>query len=366
VVDTGLDLTHPDLVGSLWVNVGEVAGNGLDDDGNGCVDDVHGCDFVDGDGLPADGHGHGTHVAGIVGADTNNGIGVAGMGWGVRVMPVRVLDDAGSGGIWSVSEGIRYAADNGARVINLSLGGYGGAQDLQNAVSYAQGRGALVVAAAGNDNLPMPFYPAVYDGVVGVAATDDADQKAGFSNYGSHVDVAAPGVDIHSTLLQPAAYGEKSGTSMATPMVSGLAALIWTRYPSVTASQVAAAIQDSAVDLGSAGWDAYFGWGRIHAADALRSTPSAAVVTRSQIGHEPSLTVPQPVSYRPGQVIVSLRGVPAASQVAGLQVLEAGSQAGVLLLRVPEGQEEAVARALLGRSDVDYAHPNYLLSVAER
>ena len=364
IVDTGADLTHPDLVGSLWVNVDEVAGNGLDDDGNGCVDDVHGCDFADGDGSPVDGHGHGTHVAGIVGAETNNGIGVAGMGWGVRVMPVRVLDDAGSGGVWSVSEGIRYAADNGARVINLSLGGYSGGQGLQDAIRYAQGKGALVIAAAGNDNLSLPFYPAFYDGVVGVAATDNADQKAGFSNYGSFVDIAAPGVDIYSTMLRPVAYKEMSGTSMAAPMVSGLAALIWTRFPSVTASQVAAAIQNSAEDLGSAGWDAYFGWGRIHAADALRSAPPAAGAARSQAGYELASTVPGPAPYRSGEVIVSLRGVPSAQQVAGLQVLEAGSRAGTLLLRVPEGQEEVFARALRARSDVDYAHPNYLLSVA--
>jgi subtilisin family serine protease len=323
VIDTGIDLTHPDLVGSLWVNVGEVAGNGLDDDNNGCVDDVHGCDFADGDGSPADGHGHGTHVAGIIGAETDNGIGVAGMGWGVSVMPVRVLDDEGSGGVWSVSEGILYAANNGARVINLSLGGYSGAPSLQSAISYAQSKGALVIAAAGNDNLSMPFYPAVYDGVVGVAATDGADQKAGFSNYGSYVDIAAPGVDIYSTWLQPAAYREMSGTSMAAPMVSGLAALVWTRFPSATASQVAAAMQKSAEDLGSVGWDAYFGWGRIQAADALRSAPLAAAGSPS--GREPAAAAPAAALYRSGEVIVSFCGVLSAQQVAGLQVLEAGS-----------------------------------------
>jgi subtilisin family serine protease len=362
VVDTGVDLSHPDLVGALWTNTGEVDANGWDDDGNGYVDDARGWDFIDGDGVPADGYGHGTHVAGIVGAATDNGIGVAGIGWDVTLMPVRVLDDGGNGDDWTVSEGIRYAADNGAQVINLSLGNNSGSFLLQQAVAYAQQKGALVVAAAGNSNSSYAFYPASYGDVVGVAATDSADQKAYFSNYGTYVDIAAPGTGIYSTELLPVGYAYKSGTSMATPMVSGLAALVWAQYPSAIASEVATAIQNGAEDLGEPGWDPTYGWGRIDAAQSLHST--SFVSAQLQPDDEPAEIAATPASHRPGEVIVSLRGALSVQQVAGLSIAGVSRQAGLYLLRVPAGKEEAIAEMLQERADVVYAHPNYLLSVA--
>jgi len=366
VVDTGVELSHADLADGLWSNGGEIAGNGVDDDGNGYVDDVYGWDFADGDNGPWDEHGHGTHVAGIVGATTDNGIGVAGMGWGVTVMPVRVLDATGNGSDWEVAQGIRYAVDNGAQVVNLSLGGAGGGDALEQAVQYAQGKGALVIAAAGNWGVSMPFYPAYYAGVIGVSATDESDARPSFSNYGSYVDIAAPGDNILSTKPAPVDYGLLDGTSMATPMVSGLAALLWTEHPSATSTQVWAAIQDGAEDLGSPGWDPYFGWGRIHAPNSLYSgsiVGSQAQEPRLDTALPITHTALFPVEFRPGEVIVSVRGAHLAL-AEGWSVIARDTRAGVYLIRVPIGEEIASAQALQARPDVVYAHPNHVLSVA--
>jgi subtilisin family serine protease len=366
VVDTGVDLDHPDLVDSLWVNRGEVVGNGDDDDNNGYVDDVYGWDYVDDDGEPRDAHGHGTHVAGIVGAMTDNGVGVAGMGWGVTVMSIRALDEMGNGSDWDVAQGIRYAVDNGAKVVNLSLGAGSGSQNLAEAVQYAQDKGALVVAAAGNWNVSYPFYPAAYGGVIGVSATDANDQKASFSNYGSYVDIAAPGVSILSTKPFPIDYATMNGTSMATPMISGLAALLWTKYPSATSDQVWTAIRIGAEDLGSPGWDAYFGWGRINAANSLGGgsiagdqAQRAGPCATDPLTHTALL----PVEFRSGEVIVSVSGVYSVLE-EGWSVMDADPRTGAYLIRVPAGEEVAAARVLQGRLGVRYAHPNHVLSAA--
>jgi subtilisin family serine protease len=348
VVDTGVDLAHPDLVDSL----------------------VAGWDIVGDDASPTDGHGHGTHVAGIVGAATNNALGVAGMGWGTKVMPVRVLDDRGEGDVWSVAQGIRYAVDHGARVINLSLGGDSGGESLADAIVYAQDRGAIVIAAAGNQNTSAPFYPAAYEGVIGVSATNASDEKASFSNYGAYVDVAAPGDSIYSTLRRPAGYGYMSGTSMAAPMVSGLAALLWTHHPEASAAQIVAAIKDGAADLGSEGWDPIYGWGRISAANSIYATlapdsrmPDASVLATGKD------SVQSDAAYRPGEVIVQMRGVSRQDELGlgkGMRLLRANAESGLYLLGVPVGSEVASAEALARDANVTYAHPNYLLYAADR
>jgi len=192
IVDTGIDLNHPDLAGKLWINPGEIPGNGIDDDGNGKVDDVNGWDWVNNDGDPQDDIGHGTHVAGIIAAATNNGTGVAGVCPNCRVMALKVLDAGGSGTYTNIAAGITYAADKGAKVINLSLGGYAESSLLQDAVTYAS-QTAVVVGAAGNENRNVRFYPAAHDDVIAVAATDQIDQKAPFSNYGEWVDLTRAG-----------------------------------------------------------------------------------------------------------------------------------------------------------------------------
>ncbi|MGC8780520.1 MAG: S8 family serine peptidase, partial [Anaerolineae bacterium] len=243
VVDTGVSLSHPEFAGRI----------------------LPGWDFVNSDSDPSDDNGHGTHVAGIIAAAMNNGLGTTGLAPNVSILPVKVLGAAKSGTWANVSLGIRYAADYGAKVINLSLGGTTPSTALLDAIRYAQSKGALVVAAAGNNGSSAPFYPAYYDEVVAVSATDEYDQYWTISNYGTWVDVAAPGSSIWSTYWttsNPNGYGFMSGTSMAAPHVSGLAALIWSVNPTLSPAQVRDIIQSTAVDKGAAGFDPYYGWGR--------------------------------------------------------------------------------------------------------
>ena len=272
VIDTGVDLDHPDLVGKLWINADEIPDNGLDDDGNGYVDDSHGWDFVNDAAEPQDDYWHGTHVAGIAAADTDNGQGVAGVSWGARIMPLKVLNASGDGNYADVASAIVYAADNGARILNLSLGGEDYSAALADAVGYARQSGCLLAAAAGNDSGAV-LYPAANDGVLAVVATTRWDRRWYGSNYGPEVDVAAPGADIYSTTLDDA-YLSASGTSAATPHVSGLAALVWSVQPDLTSDEVARVITETVRDLGAPGWDQFYGWGRI---DAYQAVSSVAV-----------------------------------------------------------------------------------------
>ena len=276
IIDSGIDLVHPDLSAKLWINPGEIPGTGQDDDGNGYIDDVHGYDFVDRNAQPHDLNGHGTHVAGIAGAHTDNGVGVAGVGWEARLMALRVLTADGQGSWSDVAEAIIYAADNGARVINLSLVGSSYSEAVAAAVEYARSRESLIVAAAGNALGPIQ-YPAALPGVMAIAATTVLDEPA--TNYasGPQMDVAAPGVGIYSTYTRnaPSTYSHLSGTSMATPHVSGLAALLWAYDPTLTALQVTHLITSTAHDVHSPGWDERTGWGRIDARAALMSLGAA-------------------------------------------------------------------------------------------
>ena len=257
VVDTGIYLSHEDFncPGKL----------------------VAGKNFVNSQAEPNDGNGHGSHVAGIVGACSNNSLGVTGLAWGAQLMPIKVLDDAGNGTYANVAAGIHYAADNGAKIINLSLGGPADSATLEEAVQYAYDQGALVIAAAGNcavggfncgGQFNPDIYPAAYDTTLAVAATDEFDYRASFSEYRPYVEVAAPGVSIYST-YKSGAYTGLSGTSMASPYVAGLAALIWSVDPSLSRDKVRSIIQLSADDLGVAGKDTSFGYGRINAGKAL-------------------------------------------------------------------------------------------------
>lgn len=246
VIDTGVDLDHPDLAGNL----------------------VPGYNFINPGTSPQDDHGHGTHVAGIVAAVTGNGTGVAGVAGDCRVMPVKVLSGEGEGTDYGVAQGIQWAADNGARIASLSLGGPDYSQALADAVNYAYGKNVLVVAAAGNEGGAI-LYPAALPHVVAVGATDNGDNRAAFSNYGDALDIAAPGVSIFSTLWDDT-YIYLSGTSMATPHVSGAAALVLSLHPGHTAGQVESALERNAVDLGNPGWDPYYGYGRLDALAALK------------------------------------------------------------------------------------------------
>lgn len=243
VIDTGIDYTHPDLADNIARNVGEIPNNGIDDDGNGFTDDYYGYDFVSYDSDPKDDHFHGTHCAGTIGAKGDNGEGVAGVAWNIKLMPVKVLDSYGSGTISSVAAGMNYAVNRGVKIISMSLGTTAYSQTLEDAIIYAKNNGALIVAAAGNAAAnadTSPLYPAAsaQDNVISVAASNSSDSLAYFSNYGAtSVDLAAPGESILSTYLN-GQYAYASGTSMATPHVAGMAAMLKSVNSTLTYSQI--------------------------------------------------------------------------------------------------------------------------------
>jgi thermitase len=289
VVDSGVDLEHPELQDKIWANPGEIPDNGIDDDGNGYVDDVHGWDFVNKNGYPEDDFWFGTYLSSIAAAETNNGILIAGVSWGAEIMPVKVCKVVYEDGAkkcysfdWAIADGIIYAADNGAKIINLGGQLIPGIdpQMLRDAINYAHNQqGALIAAGSGDlkPNDPIPpdeyRYPGALDNVVSVAAIDYDDECSDSSVYNDKVDVAAPGVSVRG-VCSP--WGvpvcTTKSTYAAAAHVSGLAALIWSVNPHLTNVQVTGIITSTAVDLGEPGWDEYFGYGRINAATAVMTT----------------------------------------------------------------------------------------------
>jgi thermitase len=250
ILDTGVDVDNPDLANKIISNINFTNST--------TTNDVY---------------GHGTHVAGIAAAITNNGIGVAGLGYSATIMNIKVLGDTGSGDYSWIASGVIWAADNGAEIINMSLGGSSASPTLEDAVNYAWSKGVVVVAAAGNSGNATPLYPAYYTNCIAVAATDVNDAMAFFSNYGDWVDVAAPGLNIYST-LKDNGYGYKSGTSMASPHVAGLAALVFTTVSDANGDgklndEVRSRIEATCDDIGVLG----IGHGRINAARAVGGVP---------------------------------------------------------------------------------------------
>jgi serine protease len=272
VVDSGVEATHPDLVGQVLAGADMITGAV----GAGNTDT----------------HGHGTHVAGTIAAVTGNNEGVAGFAPHAKVLPVRVLDANGSGWSSTVAKGIVWAADNGADIVNLSLGGTAPDGAQSNAIKYARSKGVTVIAAAGNyrQNGSPTLYPAAEEGVVAVAATDSVDGVAYYSNAGSYVDVAAPGSSIVSTVpVAKGSYSFYSGTSMASPHVAAVAALLKAANPALTPDGIEQALTSSAVDLGAPGKDADFGYGRIDAVAALAAAaPKPATPTTSPVTTTPT------------------------------------------------------------------------------
>ncbi|MFN8578708.1 MAG: S8 family peptidase [Candidatus Sericytochromatia bacterium] len=257
VVDTGIDLKHPDLKNKV----------------------VEGYNVItQGKTPPMDDNGHGTHASGIAAAESNNKIGIAGVAPKCKLMPVKALDAKGSGDIFNVALGVIWAVDHGARVLNLSLGGPKN-ETLKRAVDYALAKNVVVVTAMGNDGKNSKAYPAAFPGVISVGAVDFDRKRADFSNYGDWISVAAPGVQIMSTMPtykttmtemeKEQGYDYLDGTSMACPIVAGIAALVLSRNPDYTPAEVKERIQSTATDVGKKGYDIEYGYGVVNAAKAV-------------------------------------------------------------------------------------------------
>lgn len=287
ILDSGLRLNHPEFSGRIWVNSGEVI-DGVDNDGNGFIDDVEaGWDFANADNDPTDDQGHGTNVAGIALATGNNNIGYAGVNWNSKIMVCKILNDQNNGYYSWFVEGIYYAVNNGAKVLNMSVGGSSYSSLLADAIQYAYDNDVVVVACMMNENNGATYYPAGLPETIAVGSTDPDDQRtspffwsgSSGSNYGDHIDVVAPGNFIYGLHHQSNTYYDSywGGTSQATPLVAGLASLILAQNPALTVEDVRSIIINSAEDqVGDStedvpGWDPFYGSGRINAYSALNS-----------------------------------------------------------------------------------------------
>lgn len=316
VLDSGVDLRHPDLRDRIWTNSGEIPGNGIDDDHDGYVDDVHGWDFVSGDadpdpdvkeGYQTEDVDHGTLVAGIIGAAGGNAQGLTGAAWNVRLMPLRVLDSQGNGGTQQVVDAVKYATAKGAKIINISFTGSGYSDALADALRKAHDAGVLIVASAGNegdterggDLNTYPAYPVCYRGahderiVLGVASLDRSGAKSSFSSYGSYcIGISAPGENFYATqAYRPAVKGFEEpygggwfGSSLSAPLVSGVAALLVSMDPSMSADQLMSYLTASArnIDAVNGRYAGFLGAGELDAAAAVKA------VQRVLLGLDPA------------------------------------------------------------------------------
>ena len=316
-VDTGVMTDHEDL----WAKIvpGRNVITGAPDPDN-----------------PYDDHGHGTFTAGVSAAMTDNIVGVAGVSWGAKIMPIKALDADGYGTEADAAAGIVWAADHGAKIINMSFGGYDDVPAELDAVNYAAAKGCILVGASGNDGSSQPFFPAAYDQVIAVGATNEygqrctaADWGEGGSNYGSYLDVVAPGNNILST-YGDGSYTMASGTSAAAPFVSGIAALVWSYHPDWTRAQVIEQIKTTCRDVSPAGWDQYTGWGIANAYRALTMAPIQTVT----IGQLNSISGGTPVRVRDAVVTSGSTDIPGrmyveqADRACAVQLLFASNPAG--------------------------------------
>ncbi|MBC7424938.1 MAG: S8 family serine peptidase [Bacteroidia bacterium] len=289
IVDNAVNINHEDLAPNIWTNPGEIPGNGFDDDLNGYTDDINGFDVADNDNNPnppgttttSSPFIHGTHCAGLASASTNNGKGIASIGFKVKIIPVKCTRNSETGStLTNAYDGVYYAIKVNADVISMSWGGPGESSITnQNLLNSAHNRGIILCAAAGNDNSENPNFPAAYNNVISVGASDQSDKKSSFSNFGSTIDVLAPGSGIYSTLAgSNTAYGNLSGTSMACPLTAGLCALILSFNPSLSPDQVENFLKTGCDNVNSANtqFAGKIGSGRIN---ARRSLQFAAGIT---------------------------------------------------------------------------------------
>ncbi|MHC4693086.1 MAG: S8 family serine peptidase, partial [Planctomycetota bacterium] len=284
VVDSGVDYNHRDLQPNIWINSGEIPGNGIDDDRNGYIDDIYGYDFINNDGDPYDDGAHGTHCAGTIAAEGDNGLDIAGVCWNAKIMALKFLGSGGSGKTSDALTAFYYAVENGADVTSNSWGGGSYSNAMKEAIDYAHSQGVIMVASAGNKNRDYPQYPAYYDHMISVAATNSNDEKATFSNYGDWVDIAAPGVDILSLRAENTSKGTvyddyttiMSGTSMACPHVSGACALLLAAFSKITVDEVSDILRQSADPIEAGICQS----GRLNIFEALLAIPQPKGVIR--------------------------------------------------------------------------------------
>lgn len=282
VIDTGANYSHPDLQGKL----------------------LPGYNFITSGTDANDDNGHGTGTSGVIGASSNNSTGIASVAWNVSILPLKVLDASGSGSYSNIALAINYAADNGARIINMSLGGTYSSSTVQSAVNYAWSKGVVLIAAAGNNGNSTAFYPAACSNVVAVAATDSTDTRTSWSNYGSYVDLCAPGANITTTY--GSGYSSVNGTSFSSPITAGIAALVASVQPSLSNSLIVDLLIKNSDDIGAAGYDIYYGYGRVNAYRTVLAASSYFNVDSTA----PNVTIssPQNGSTVSGTVSISAAG----------------------------------------------------------
>jgi len=277
IIDTGVNPDHEELLYRIWTNDDETPGNGKDDDNNGYVDDYRGYNFMNNTTDILDQNGHGTGIASIIAANTDNGRGMAGINWQTKIMVLKALNSAGGGEYTDVADALHYAADNGARVVNMSFGTYFDSTDLQAAVDYAISKGVTIVAAAGNNNQSQLLYPAGYSNVVAVGAVDGTGQRASFSNYGNALDVVAPGINVlMANYVGNNAYVYGSGTSFAAAHVSGLVSLLLARNSTLVPAQIESVVKGTATNMNN---PLEYGSGIVNAASALGSSQATDRIT---------------------------------------------------------------------------------------
>ena len=338
LVDSGVDLTHEDLVDTISINEEEIPGDGIDNDGNGHIDDVNGWDFGDDDDDPVDEYGHGTQLCGVIAASQNNGLGVSGIAPESKILPLKI-SEGGTPIDSAVAEAIIYASDYGAKIINLSLKFGDEPQVITDAVAYAIGKGVLLVGAAGQYEGEVVNFPAKLEDVIAVSATNDTDTLWFRSNFGSEIELSAPGDNIYTTKMG-GGYDDGRGTSLATAIVSAVVALITANHPEFTREQIKEHLINSADDLGDPGKDIYFGYGRVNALNPLDPVTTSSSTSTTSTTTEPLTTT---TSMTSSTTTTSVRrGICLAANIYG----EDSDEVAILrylrdkvLGRTPEGRE---------------------------
>ena len=367
VIDTGIDWNHKDLSwDNIWTNKNELPDNNIDDDGNGYVDDVIGWDFMGNTNKPWDRDGHGTFVSGIIAATQNNGIGIAGINPNAKIMVLKAVNDFGHTRASYIAQALIYAVENGARVINLSVGGKNQTDLEQAAIDYAHSRGAVIVVAAGNEGVNIQdFGPAAHEDVITVSATDMDDKRASYANWGAGIEISAPGTDIlglrarrtdlmagmgdyqvgSSFVGEDSRYLRTSGTSFAAPIVAGTASLLLSNNPSLTNQQVKRILLNSAEDIDVTGVDQHTGFGLLNARAALTADPDYYVYARIS---------GVPVIQRDGRTFVQVRGTVDADRFGQAWIELGEGENPADWKRVATAIKATVMEGILGEIEADH------------